>query len=88
MKNEEAYTDEERATNRNDVEKVGPVCRFHLNRIIRTDKRNQDLKTIKSKRRAKTCWMNPMETAKHEDDDTDALNIMEEKQRKCLHWVS
>ena len=66
----------EYATNQNDVEKVGPVCHVHQARIMLADKRNRNVKKLKSKERAKTCWMNPMEIARHDDDNTDALNIV------------
>ena len=77
----------ERASNQNDVEEVGPVCKFHFNRIIRADKRNRNIKKLTSKVRAKTCWMNPLETATHDDDNTDELNMMTEAyENVCIRY--
>ena len=78
----------EHATNKNDVEKVGPVCNFHYKRIIRADKRNRKRQKLKSTVRAKTCWMNPMEIARRDDDNIDELNIVREDREKRLHLVS
>ena len=39
----------ERASNQNDVEEVGPVCKFHYARIIRADKRNRNIKKLTPK---------------------------------------
>ena len=75
------------AKHQNDVEKVGPVCNFHYKRIYRADKRNRNIKKLKSTVRAKTCWVNPLETATHDDDNTDALNIVtQDSEHVCIRY--
>ena len=77
----------ERASNQNDVEEVGPMCNFHHARIIRADKRNRNIQKLTPKVRAKTCWMNPLETATHDDDNTDTLNIVtQDSEHICIRY--
>jgi hypothetical protein len=77
----------EHATNQNDVEQVGPVCHFHYYRIYRADKRNRAIKKLTSKKCAKACWMNPVETASHDDDNMDELNTLTEgNETICIRY--
>ena len=76
---------QENATNQNDVVKFGPVCKFHLNRISDADKRNRRIQKMTPKRRAKACWMNPVEVGSHDDENTDDFNTLtESNERICI----
>ena len=69
------------------MEKVGPVCSFHRERIIRADKRNRNIQKLTPKVRAKTCWMNPMEIARRDDDNTEQLKIVSEDiENVCIRY--
>lgn len=77
----------EHAENHNDLERVGPVCNLHHDRIIRADKRNRNIKKLKSKKRVATCWVNPMEIAVHDVDNTDDLrSVTEETENMCIRY--
>ena len=56
-------------------------------RIIRADKRNRHIKKLTSKMRATTCWMNPLEIATQDDDNTDALDLVsQESENICIRY--
>ena len=72
---------------RHDVVEFGPVCNVHYKRICHADKRNRAIKKLTSKKRAKACWMNPVEVASHDDDNMDELNILTEgNETICIRY--
>ena len=71
---------------RNAIEKVGPMCYVHRDRIIRTDKRTRNVKKLKSKERAKTCWVNPMEIARHDDGNTELNIVSKDRENLCIRY--
>ena len=70
-----------------DIVKVGPFCHVHWKDITRVDKRNRNRKTLDSKMRARTCWMNPLEIAIRDENKTDAIDLVSQDiENICIRY--
>ena len=72
---------------RKDLVQVGPVCSFHRDAILRLDKQNRKRHNLTSELRPNSCWMNPLDIATRDENETDATDLMSQNiETICIRY--